>query len=773
MAAALVLVLPLTALRGATAREPVRVSTHWAFQPLAQPAIPVVKNSRWARTDVDRFILAAQEARGLAPNAEADRAVLIRRLSFDLTGLPPTPEEVAAFVSDPDPAAYERLVDRLLASPHYGEQWGRHWLDVARYADSNGYRYDDDQPEAYHYRDFVIRAYNADMPYDQFVRWQLAGDELAPKDVDALTATGFCAIGPKERDEGPPDVRKQVRFDEIDDLIATTGSSFLGLTLGCARCHDHKTDPVSTREYYQLAGIFNGGERTVVDVDRPLIPEQLENKQKWEAERAGLENEVVAWHETYGAPIAAILAPKKAKLDADYAHVRDVFFKNNPQATEAALAEEIKHLNLNPIAQKYFLYNVQGKFGANRRDVERLSNPRQDYNPLAVKEVREILSKEATAAFKAIKSRMDELERRGFAMQNKALIYADHDSKPKETHILKRGSVSMPGDQVQLGFIDVLTAKGYRPDASKPVGFEGETNTAYQRTALARWVTDAEAGAGGLLARVMVNRVWQHHFGEGLVRTPSDFGITGDKPALPELFDWLARDFIASGWSVKALHKRILLSAVYRQSTAFDGTRAALEPENRTWWRRSAVRISSENLRDTILAVSGTLNTERFGTSVILPIPEEAIITRSGAPYPTDIKDDERVRRRSVYAYTKRTVPIPMIQLFDGTENSASCGQRLATTVPTQALLLMNNDAVLARSADLADRVMREAPGGFEAQATRAYQLALSRDPTGDELTGLGRFYEGQLALRNGDARRTLADLCQVVFNLNELLYIN
>jgi hypothetical protein len=769
------LVLPTVALAAAApSRAPIRASTHWAFQPLANPAVPAVKNSAWARTDLDRFILAAQEKRGLAPNPEADRAVLIRRLAYDLTGLPPTPEEVAAFVADRAPDACARLVDRLLGSVHYGEQWGRHWLDLARYADSNGYRYDDDQPEAYHFRDWVIRALNADLPYDQFVRWQLAGNELAPKNLDAQTATGFCAIGPKERDEGPPDLRKQIRYDEIDDVVATAGSAFLGLTIGCARCHDHKFDPISTREYYQLARVFNSGERSVITAPRPLTPEQETAQREWLAEKQAIEDATVAWHEKYGAALAPILAPKKAKLDADLAHVRKVFFKNNPAATEADLAVEISNLNKNPIAQKYFLYDVQGKFAANRRDVERLSDPRRDFNPLAVREARDALGAEATAAFKLLGARTNDLNRRGFSRQDKTLVYADTAAEPAPTTILKRGSVTMPGDPVSLGFIEVLTAKDYVPDTRRPAtADEGAAPSTYQRAALARWLTDADAGAGGLLARVMVNRVWRHHFGEGLVRTPSDFGVKGDTPALPELLDWLARSFIADGWSLKALHRRILLSAVYRQSTASDEKRLALDPENRTWWRRGAVRLDSENLRDAILAVSGRLNPQRYGTSVILPVPPEAIITLTGAPYPTDIKDDAWVHRRSVYAYTKRTVPIPMLQLFDGADASASCGQRLNTTVPTQALLLMNNDLVLARSADLAARLQREAPASLDAQLVRAFALALGRAPTDEEHSRLGKFYAAQLALRNGDARRTLTDLCQVVFNLNEFIYVN
>ncbi|MBL9199747.1 MAG: DUF1553 domain-containing protein, partial [Opitutaceae bacterium] len=527
---------------------------------------------------------------------------------------------------------------------------------------------------------------------------------------------------------------------------------------------------ISTREYYQLVHVFNAGERTVIDGERPLTREQENIKREWLAAKQAIEEESVAWFAQHGGVIAPILAPKKAKLDADLAHVRTVFFKSNPAATEADLAREISNLNKNPIAQKYFLYDVQGKFAANRRDVERLSDPRRNFNPLVVREVRAALSAEAVASYQQIVRRGTDLERRGFSRQDKTLVYADTSATPAETRILKRGSVTMPGEPVALGFIDVLTAKGYRPDTSSS---SSDTPSTRQRAALARWITDPESGAGGLLARVMVNRVWQQHFGTGLVRTPGDFGTTGDTPALPALLDWLARDFIAGSWSLKALHRRILLSAVYRQDTAHDEARAKIDPENRLWWRRSPIRLSSENLRDAMLAVSGQLNPQQFGVSVILPVPPEAIVTLIGAPYPTDIKDDAWIRRRSVYAYTKRTVPIPLLQLFDGNDASASCGQRTNTTVPTQALLLLNNDAVLARSADLADRLRREAPAGLDAQIDRAFALALGRAPTRDEHARLGKFHQDQLALRGGDARRTLTDLCQVVFNLNEFLYVN
>jgi hypothetical protein len=752
--------------------EAAPVTNHWAFQRLSQPIPPAGTHGNAIRTDVDRFIAAAQAARNVTSNPEASRGVLARRLYLTLIGLPPRPDEVAAFVNDPDPRAYEKLVDRLLANPHYGERWGRHWLDVARYADSNGYRYDDDQPTAYHYRDFVIRAFNDDLPYDQFVRWQLAGNELAPNNIDAVTATGFLAVGAKERVEGSPDGRLLVRYDELDDLVGTTSSAMLGLTVSCARCHDHKYDPISTRDYYELAGVFKTGQREVRDAKRPMSAEEQKQLAAGLAEKTKWENESIAWHEKNAALITPILKAQQAQLTRLEAVARDRYFAQTPQATEAKWKDITTRLSRRPVASKYLDKADVDLFIEAGNTVNRLKDPRNGYDPLAVKAVKQQLPDAEIKSWQALDQRRRRIKQRSQDDHDKVLTYADKSREPEPSPILIRGSVTMKGELTQLGFLDALTAPGYQPDLSLRAA-QPEAKTTFQRAALAAWITDPERGAGHLLARVMVNRIWQHHFGQGLVRTPNDFGTQGDKPVLPELLDWLAGEFIRSGWSVKHMQRLLLTSAVYRQSTDYDEARAKLEPANSTWWRRSALRLESEILRDSILATSGTLNDQFFGPGIMMPIPKEAIITRSGTPYPTDIVDEPRIRRRSIYAYTKRTVPVPLLQVFDGADSSTSCGERIPTTVPTQALILLNNDMIRARSFDFADRLQREAPGSVTAQIKRAFELALARAALPEETARMEKFYRDQLALRDGDSRSTLADVCQVVFNLNEFIYIN
>lgn len=607
---------------------------HWSFERLKKVSPPDVDDD-WVSGDIDRFIRAAQRENGLAASGPVGKRPLIRRLYFDLIGLPPSDEEIAEFEADERPDAYQRRVDQLLNSPRYGEHWGRHWLDLARYADSNGYRFDDEQAAAYHYRDFVIQALNEDMPYDQFVRWQIAGDELAPDDVRAITATGFLAVGPRERDEGTPLNILMTRHDELDDLVNTTSTAMLGLTLSCARCHDHKFDSLSQREYYQFFHVFNSGERRVIDVDRP----------------------------------------------------------------------------------EYL--GTAGDAKEHRR----------------------------------------------------ALVYAENANKPKQTHLLIRGNSEAHGDEMSLGFIDLLTL-GREPADWLP-GERPAGNTSYQRAAMANWMTDPEHGAGHLLARVMANRLWYYHFGEGLVRTPSDFGVQGDRPELPELLDWLAGSLISQGWRLKPLHRKLVLSSVYRQSSRYDTEKAAIDPENRTWWRRVPIRLTAEQFRDSILTVSGALNDSMYGPGVKVPIPRESIITRAQAAYPQNITENYGVWRRSVYVFTKRTTPVPLIQLFDGADTSVSCGRRTSTTVPTQSLVLMNNDFIRVHSKNLSQRVVEKAHQTAQPAWHVAFRMAMGREPTASEQTKLNEFIERQLVLRPMSESDVLTDLCQVLFSSNEFIYID
>jgi mono/diheme cytochrome c family protein len=617
-----------------------RAKSHWAFQPLHSTPEPPVSDAKWCQTPIDRFIVAKLESAGIQPQPTANLRHLIRRAAFDLVGLPPTPEEVRNFASaakrDPS-AAMAALIDRQLASPHYGERWGRHWLDVARYADSDGQESDKDRPLAYRYRDFIIRAFNNDLPFDQFVRWQLAGDEYEPENVEAVAATGFLVAGPFAElpDKLMQEERTRERYNELDDMLATVGTGFMGLTLACARCHDHKYDAVPARDYYRMMAALHSGKRGEVNV-----------------------------------------------------------------------------------------------------------GPRE-----------------------------------------KAFSYRDLGPEPAPTWLFRRGDFHDRSQTVQLGFISVLT-KGKTPEsywksAREAGAAKGSTN---QRRALAEWMTDVEHGAGALVARVIVNRIWQHHFGHGIVRTVSDFGVRSDAPSHPELLEWLAHDFVAHGWRIKRLHRMIMLSAVYQQASSARETPAA-DPGNRLLWKMPLQRIEGEILRDSMLSVSGTLNAASYGPAVKPPIAAEAKLARNVTdPYPDKLEDGAAVRRRSIYLFHKRVVPYPLLQAFDKPDAQQSCGRRDTTTVAPQALALLNDQFARKVSLEFADRLLKDAGSDPAQWIERGFQLALARAPSKTERDASRAFVELQRTERRKRApqtaaneiqREALADLCQALFSLNEFLYVD
>jgi hypothetical protein len=614
---------------------------HWAYQPLHPVAEPPVQNAEWARTPIDRFVLARLEAAGLEPSGRASPRQLIRRVTFDLIGLPPTPEEVREFsaaAARDSAAALAELVDRLLKSPHYGERWGRHWLDVARYADSDGQESDRDRPQAYRYRDFVIRAFHDDLPFDQFVRWQLAGDEYEPENPEAVAATGFLTAGPfaELSDKLMADERLRERYNELDDMLSTIGTGFLGLTLGCARCHDHKYDAIPSRDYYRLMCALHSGQRGEIEV-----------------------------------------GPSKEKV----------------------------------------------------------------------------------------------------------FTYRDRGPEPKPTWLFQRGNYYDREQPVQLGFVFVLTngktPEAYWKAAREQGSAKGSTN---QRRAVAEWITDVNQGAGALLARVIVNRLWQHHFGQGLVRTVGDFGVRAEPPTHPELLEWLAHDFVENGWRIKRLQKLILLSAVYEQASIGSASPAA-DPDNRLLWKWPLLRLEGEILRDSMLSVSGTLNAPSYGPAVKPPIAAEAMLARNTQdPYPKDIQDGPALRRRSIYLFHKRVVPYPLLAAFDKPDAQQSCGRRDNTTVAPQALALLNDQFVRKLSFDFADRLLKDAGNDRAQWIERAWQLALAREAVEKEREASLAFIEVQMQERKKRAaqapeeeirRQSLADLCQAIFSLNEFLYVD
>jgi hypothetical protein len=732
---------------------------HWAFRPLNRPVIPQPVASNWARTPIDSFILKKQEAQGLRPNPELDRRGLLRRIYFDVIGLPPAPEEVESFVDDPAPDAFEKRVDQLLQNPHYGERWGRHWLDVARYADSMGYRFDDNTPSAYAYRDFVINAINQDLPFDQFIRWQLAGDELAPDHPPALAATGFCAVGPRERDEGTARNRLETRYNELDDIVSTAFSATLALSMNCARCHDHKYDPISQREYYQVLKAFKPGRRTQVPM-RTL--EERIQWAAWEQEREASDRAFASWRRENSARLAPILAEsleplleESRRLEAVFAEKYSGTVPNDPQK----LAQLVREQGRDVLSQEQ-----HRRYQQLERDLEKKTEQTiHDRNLM-----REGLPQELFEEWAAWRGRKAKILAEKPRDPQLAHAYVDAGVDPAPSHLLIRGDPDRKAEEVPLGFLQVLSAPGYEP-APAPEGAAGT----FQRAALAEWLTDVDAGAGRLLARVTANRLWHFHFGEGLVRTLNDFGTQGEPPALPELLDWLAVALIESGWSLKAMHKLILNSAVYQQNNDDDAARAALDPENRFWWRRAPLRLEAEILRDSILAVTGRLNPVMHGPGVMLPVPPDLILSRLGQSYPTDIQDGPDTWRRSVYAFYKRTVPVPMFQVFDAPDGSSSCARRFQTTVAPQALLLMNDDFIRSRSRDFAKRLEMTSEREPARAVRHAFSLALSRSPTEQEVRRAMSFLETQTALHGGDAREALADFCQTLLCLNEFIYID
>lgn len=634
----------------------------WAFQPLKDIAPPRRADDRWSATPVDAFILAKLEERKLRPAPAADRRTLLRRATFNLTGLPPTPEELEAFEKDPTPDAFARVVDRLLASPHYGERWGRHWLDVVRYADSAGETADYPAPEAWRYRDYVIAAFNADRPFDAFVREQLAGDVLAAsappeKYADLVVATGYLAVARRFGFDSVAD-----HYLTIEDTIDTLGKSFLGLTLGCARCHDHKYDPVSSLDYYGLYGIFDSTQYAFPGSEKEKRPRNL----------------------------VPLLPP------AEYARVVGPLQKR--------LAEV--HAEIQKLA------------------AQRAGTPVKPSGP------------------------MDELKRERDTLASKIgavpVAYAVGEGKAHNARLHRRGDPNILGPEVPRKFLTLFGDEAVRGDAGSG------------RLALASWLTSGPAAP--LVARVMVNRVWQGHFGAGLVRTPNDFGTRGSPPTHPELLEYLAGRFVREGWSIKKLHRLIMLSAVYQQAS---GQPSADDPENLLLSRFPRRRLSAEEVRDAILAVSGDLDRTPGGAHPFPPASTWQFTQHN--PFTAVYEHD----RRSVYLMTQRIKRHPFLGLFDGADPNSTVGRRDTTTVPTQALFFLNDPFVHKKSAKLAERLARLPSDA--ARLERVCRLCYGRPPTPGEQRVAERFVASGAA----NASQAWAAWARVMLASNEFLYVD
>jgi mono/diheme cytochrome c family protein len=729
------------------APAPRAASTHWAFRPPARPTVPAVYHGEYTPTDLDRFIEAALEQKGLALGPEADRATLMRRVCFDLTGLPPTPAEIDAFLVDPSPTAYEAVVERCLASPRYGERWGKYWLDAAGYADSNGYfSADSDRPLAYRYRDYVLRAFNEDRPYDRFVREQLAGDEWAgyvpggdvgPETAELLTATHFLRNAPDgsgESDGNPDEVRTD-RFSVLEGSLQVVMNCLLGVTIQCARCHDHKFEPVTQEEYYRLQAIFYPAycpDRWIKPNDRMVTAGSRAWREEHRRRTERVDRQVKALQDG----LRTMAGPLREQLLEER-------LPSLPAATRAALLQAVDTPKEKRTPEQTALLKQYPQAPAGDDDLARRFP-------------------EYAAVRAPVRQAVAARERERPPPLDRLAVLVETDPNPPAHHVLVRGQHNAPGPEVQAGVPAALTLpRNEFRLAPRPAG----AVSTGRRSAFARWVTSPE---NPLFARVKVNRVWQHHFGTGLVATPDNLGQSGARPSHPELLDYLATEFVRSGWSIKALHRLIVTSAVYRQASTPVAEALRIDPDDRLLWRYPLRRLDAEAVRDALLAVSGELD------------------GRLGGPYmPTRRRPDGSVdvdeqrdgaRRRSVYLQQRRTQVATLLELFDAPAMASNCSARTTSTVPLQSLALLNSEFIRARARAFAGRLEREAGPDADSRLSLAFRLAAGRLPAAEERTAAHRFLAAQQALYAGEKdgeRRTWTDLCQMVLASNAFLYVD
>jgi len=843
---------------------------HWAFQPLKPVKPPVVKDDGWVRNAVDRFIRARQESADISPNGSADATTLLRRVQFDLVGLPPTLEERKRFLAkagnDRD-AAYGQLVDRLLESQHFGERWARHWLDLVRFAESNGYAFDKDRPNAFQYRDFVIRAFNADMPYDRFVRLQLAGDLLTDLNVqtnaavrpttDAIAATGFLVAGPFTTQQTQKE-RERSRYEQLDDMVHTLGTSLLGLTMGCARCHSHKYDPLPQNDYYRLVScfkevgfadtginmqpeefratkaVFDKAHASVVkplaDFERDQLPKRFED---WLTNRPArpVPPKLGDWHHVGPFPAGNLdeafnktFGPE-GKVDLSQKFLKDKLkWTKQPSWVDGKV-----HNTLSGNNSANYLYRVvesaepqvlalslgsddaikvfvNGKQVLAKKVSRGAAADQEKVQVGLVKGRTELLlkivngggasgfyfkstggspPKEIAALLKAEPAKWNDKQRKQVGewyrtlddkwvgLNNAVENHKKTEPKPKLTQVyaakvkgttyqfgddtykvyfLARGNADNKQGLALPGFLQVLATsqqaelKWLKPGKGK--------DPQPARIALADWLTDVEHGAGQLLARVIVNRLWHYHFGRGLVASTSDFGTRGELPTHPKLLDWLAVELIQGGWKLKPIHRLILSSATYMQAGDVSKVSQQRDPENRLWWRRPARRLEAEIIRDSLLAVSGTLDRKTFGKGTL----------------------DQKSPRRSIYLTVKRGQLIPILQLFDAPDAMQGVGRRSESTVAPQALAMLNSPFIRELAGKLAGRVRPDERAPLTETVTQAYRTVLARDASSEERDRMGAFIKSQTVSRNGqpDARAlAVRDFCHLLLCTNEFIYVD
>ena len=973
----------------------------WSYKPRTEPAVPLVEQSDWVSNPIDNFLLSKLEEASLAPAPEASRVALIRRASYDLTGLPPTPEEVEAFLQDTESGAWGRLIDRLLASPHYGEKWGRHWLDLVRYAETNGFERDSDKPMMWRYRDYVIRAFNEDKPYDRFIQEQLAGDELDDADADSIIATGFMRL--HQWDDEPGAGFLQHKYDNLDDVAKTASEAFLGMTMGCARCHDHKGDPITQKEYFSFLSFFHGirpivrgGDNLVMamsDEQMRAYEEAVAKKDREERDMAASlrELEGIFWdrytkkegavgdlasmepvryrfyretwnklpnfemylHEDEGqlpsgffdispatrnnsfgfvfesnlrvprggdylfqldtddgsrvlidgeevvrydgihglgtvreavATLEAGISPIKLEFfqgsgakglrawwasadalrwqyttenpgegweqpgfddsewetglggfgdknvrpprsiirtqwDTPEIWLRQRFWWDGEDDDELAFAfyhdDDLRvyvngalalsrdgyivdyavaastpegqaalkpgwndlavscnqdfggrYVQVRPIKRTEALTSTPRDLAFGRMPLSReaMNGAGVDPKDLMADFGHEVMTEEEITRYEETTERLESSRSRQVPAEKAFAIISD-GPRPQDLHVHIRGNASSPGEKVEPDFPDCVDDSV----VTVPEPAEGAKSSGRRRH-LAEWISSPE---NPLTARVMVNRLWQHHFGRGIVSTPSDFGELGQRPTHPELLDWLANDFVASGWSLKAMHRRMMSSSAYRMSSIASEDAAVRDAENKLLSRFELRRLGAEEVRDAILATNGTLNPEMYGPSIYSMMPEEALATSSRPDSVWGKSPEDQVRRRSVYIKIKRSLTTPLLAAFDVADTDQSCPERFVTTQPAQALALLNGDFVNKQARLFAERLKRDAGDRLEDQIRRGLHLALGREPEEREVLLHASFTNRLQAEQGLSAEQALVDFCLVTYNLNEFIYLD
>jgi len=836
--------------------EGAKWESHWAFKEVQHPEPPSVKQQEWVESPIDAFVLKGLEKRGLSPNSRATKQQLIRRATFNLTGLPPTQTEVEAFLNDESPNAFEKVVDRLLESPRYGEHWARHWLDVVRFAETNSFERDYPKPHAWRYRDYVIRSFNDDKPYDQFVREQLAGDELDEVTPDSIIATGYYRLG--IWDDEPAD-RLLAVYDNLDDLVSTTGQAFLAMTINCARCHDHKIDPITQADYYSLASFFNGIKPMVrgggPNIERAIFASE-EARQEYDRkvqelnqQRNAAQAKVRAFEDEFrkkyeNISLAEVQQPDLANLK--YRFYRDSFEKlpefDNLKA-ETVESLDPPYFDIRPATREYFfgfvfegelivpqdgnytfwldsddgsrlivddkelivhdgihgtgkphqkpidlkqgrvpvrLEYFQGKFGkglavrwsgpgfrdrylsATTADNALLSELNSRPLPELMRiSGRNVLGPKRFKQYNDLKKEMNQLFGKQIPADYALAVTAVPD--PPEMHIMNRGNPRLVGDKVTPTFPVLLTSQ-------KPQIKKTPYQTSGRRRALAEWITSPD---NKMTARVMVNRIWQHQFGRGIVRSPNNFGLLGSVPTHPDLLDWLASDFMDHGWAIKRIQKLILMSNTWQQSSAPNPASYEVDPTNDFFWKYDMRRLSAEEIRDSLFAATGEINFKMFGPGIYPKIPAAILAGQSQPGKGWGNSSPEERARRSVYIHVKRSLITPFLAEFDFCETDSSCADRFSTVQPTQALGMLNSEFVQERALQFAERLQHDHPNDLDAQIRQSIWLACQRSATDSDLER-GRALVNSLKTEHGLNDEQALDLyALMILNLNELMYLD